>query len=376
MTKSPGSVIWAAVLATGLLFGCTSHRSQPAWVNGTSPDYSADQYLLGVGQADSRPSAEQRAYGAVARIFTARVEAESKDWESFLALEAGSATRTERRLTLDQLTRVSTDKVLENVRVLDAWEHPQTGQHYALVGLHRAQAGTALSERLTQLDHSIESDVSESRQASEPLVRIRSLRRAMKNLVLREVYNTDLRVIRPSGQGTVAPYRISELTGAVEQVMTATLAVRVEIQGDQTDAIRRAVIEGLLREGLPVTDKVPAGSDKGKPLELLVTGAARLFDLDVPDPRFRFVRWCTDFVIADPSSRQVIGAVSRGGREGHLTQSEAQAKALRIMQQDVSSELARILAGYVYGDTAPAATLPPSVCPKETRGDGSPKPPL
>ena len=379
------TVLFIALLAlAGVSFGCAGHRAQPAWVDGNSTNYPVDQYLLGVGQADSRPSAEERAYGAVSRIFKARVEAESKDWESFLVLEARGKVNTERRLTLDQVTRVSTDKMLESVRVLDAWMNPATGQHHVLAGMHRAQAGTALTERLTELDRTIEADLSESRQPAETLATIRSLRRAIRNLVLREAYNADLRVIRASGQGTPSRHRVSELTGALEQFMAAHLLVGVEVQGDQVEPVRRAVIEGLIREGLPVTARPAgvgeaAGGEGGKPLELLVKGTVRLFDVAVPDPRFRYVRWCSDFVILEPGTQHVVGAVSRGGREGHLTQSEAAAKAVRVMQQEVSSELARTLAGYVYGDTDQPVDLPPAACPQGTRGDETPaahKPPL
>lgn len=386
MLKSRTVLIIVLVAMNGVLVGCAGHRAQPAWVEGNSRDYAVDQYLLGVGQADSRPAAEERAYGAVARIFTAKVEAESKDWESFLLLEAKGQANTERRLTLDQLTRVSTDKVLENVHVLDTWVNLKTGQHHVLAGMHRAQAATALAERMTELDRTIETDLTESRPAADVLTTIRSLRRAIKNLVLREAYNADLRVIRASGQGTPSSHRVPELTGALEQFMAAHLLVGVEVLGDQIEPVRRAVIEGLIREGLPVTAKPAgaegpaAGRDGGKPLELLVKGTVRLFDVDVPDPRFRYVRWCSDFVILEPGTQHVVGAVSRGGREGHLTQGEATAKAVRVMQQEVSSELARTLAGYVYGDQDQPANLPPAACPQQsTRGDEAPivqKPPL
>jgi LPP20 lipoprotein len=364
-----------------LLAGCAwfGNRAQPAWVDGRSADYPAEQYLLGIGQADSRPSAEERAYGAVSRIFKARVEAESKDWESFMVLEARGNANTERRLTLDQVTRISTDKVLESVRILDAWVNPASRQHHVLAGMHRAQAGTALAERMTELDRTVEADLAESRQAADALVTIRSLRRAIKNLVLREAYNADLRVIRASGQGTPARHRVPELTGALEQFMAAHLLVGVEVLGDQIEPVRRAVIEGLIREGLPVTTKPAAGAegpaagrDGRKPLELLVKGTVRLFEVDVPDPRFRYVRWCSDFVILEPDTQHVVGAVSRGGREGHLTQGEAAAKAVRVMQQEVSTELARTLAGYVYGDTDQPANLPPAACPQGTPGDQTP----
>ncbi len=370
MLKSRAVLLIVLVALNGVFFGCAGHRAQPAWVEGNSGDYPADQYLLGVGQADSRPVAEERAYGAVSRIFTAKVEAESKDWESFLLSEARGQASTERRLTLDQLTRVSTDKVLENVRVLDAWSNPITGQHHVLAGMHRIQAGTALAERMAELDRAVESDLAESRKTANKLLAIRSLRRAVRNLVLREAYNADLRVIRTSGQGTRPPYRVAELTGALEQFMAAHLLVGVEVTGDQVEPVRRAVIEGLIREGLPVTAR-PAGAEEptaghgsGKPLELLVKGTARLFDANVPDPRFRFVRWCSDFVVLDTGTQQVVGAVSRGGREGHVTSGEATAKAVRVMQQEVSSELARTLAGYVYGNTEQPVNLPPAACPK------------
>jgi hypothetical protein len=370
-------------LTIGMLAGCAGHRAQPDWVDGNSAAYPADQYLLGVGQADSRPSAEERAYGAVSKIFTAKVEAEAKDWESFLVLEAKGRANTERRLTLDQITRVSTDKVLENVRVLDAWMNPATRQHHVLAGMPRAQAGTALTERLAEFDHGIEADLSESRQTTDTLAAIRSLRRAVKSLVLREAYNADLRVIRASGQGTPSRYRVAELTESLEQFMAAHLSVGVEVRGDQIEPVRRAVIEGLIREGLPVTAKETgagetAGRRAGKPLELLVKGTVRLFDVNVPDPRFRYVRWCSDFVVLEPGTQHVVGAVSRGGREGHLTHGEAAAKAVRVMQQEVSSELAKTLAGYVYGDTDLPVNLPPADCPQQERGDEAPdarKPP-
>ncbi len=377
MLKSRAVLLIALVAIQGGLFGCAGHRAQPAWVEGNSKDYPSDQYLLGVGQADSRPAAEERAYGAVSRIFTAKVEAESKDWESFLLSEAKGQASTEHRLTLDQLTRVSTDKVLENVRVLDTWLNPKTGQHHVLAGMHRAQAGTALAERMIELDRAIDSDLAESRKTTDKLLTIRSLRRAVKNLVLREAYNADLRVIRTSGQGTPPPYRVAELTGALEQFMAAHLLVGVEVTGDQVEPVRRAVIEGLIREGLPVTARTAGAEDSstgrsgGKPLELLVKGTARLLDANVSDPRFRFVRWCSDFVILDTGTQQVVGAVSRGGREGHVTSGEAMAKAVRVMQQEVSSELAKTLAGYVYGDTQQPVNLPPAACPNSARGENA-----
>jgi hypothetical protein len=356
--------------AAVVLNGCAwfGRTNPPGWIEGTSQEYGPDRYLIGVGQAESQPEAASRAYAAVSRIFKAEIRAQSKDWESFLVLEKRGTASTERRLTLDQVTNVSTDKVLDNVRLLDAWKDPRTGRHYALAGMDRVQAGAAMQERVGELDHELQGDVEQSRQTQDRLTAVRHLRRALKNLVLREAYNADLRVIRTSGQGIEPPYRVAELTTQLEQVMAANLVIGVAVAGDQAEAVRRAVMEGLVREGLPVTagrivgEALSGSGGEVPPLELLIKGTVRLWALSVPDPRFKYARWCSDFVIVEGATKRVVGAVSRGGREGHLTEAEALAKAGRVMQQEVISDLAKTLAGYIYGDAMPVAVSPPSAC--------------
>ncbi|MEW6543630.1 MAG: LPP20 family lipoprotein [Nitrospirota bacterium] len=362
----------AACLAILVLacLGCSGSgwSRPPVWIEGASPSFPPDQYLVGVGQADSQPAAAERAYAAVARIFKAEVSAQSRDWESFLLFENRGTTSSQRRLTLDQLTRVSTDKVLENVRILDGWFDPKSGLHYALAGMNRTQAGAGLLERVTELDGKIETELQEARQSPDRLARLRNLRRAVKDLVVREAYNADLRVIRPSGRGEASPHRVAELTAELEQFLSANVAISVEVSGEQAEPVRRAVVEGLIREGLPVVAG-PVGQDGGradsKPVEFVARGTVRLWNVMVPDPRFRYVRWCSDFVVVEPGTQRIVGAVSRAGREGHLSEGEAKAKAVRVMQQELTSELARTLASYVYGDAESLPNPPPSACPGE-----------
>ncbi len=362
-----------AMLALG---GCAwfGQGKPPSWILGPGKEYPPDQYLTGVGQADAQDAANDRAYGAVAKIFKAEVNAQARDWESFLQFENRGTTNVERRLTLDHVTNVSTDKVLENVRIMAGWSDEKTGQHYALAVMSRAQAGTAMLGRIGELDDQVEAELKEFRQAQDKLAKLRHLRRAIKSLVLREAHNADLRIIRQSGQGTSSTYKVAELTAELEQFLSSNLAISVEVTGVQAEPVRRAVMEGLIREGLPVIAKpaLPAGTNGqaggepgSRPLELLAKGTVRLWNANVPDPRFRYVRWCSDFVVVEAGSQRVVGAVSRSGKEGHLTEGEANAKAVRVMQQELTSELAKTLAGYVYGETDPPTAIPPAACPRE-----------
>ena len=366
--------IMMVVITLAALSGCAWFGGQPKpdWIDGVSAAYPSGQYLVGVGQAESRAVAEDRAYAALARIFKAEVSAQAKDWESYLVIEQRGQSSAERRLTLDNLTRVSTDKVLENVQIVDRWIDVPKGLHYALAGMHRPQAETAFMERISELDRSIGDDVEEFQRLSDNLARVKALRRAARNLVLRETYNADLRVIRPSGQGTVAAYRVSELTQQLEQFLAANLVLAVAVTGDQAEPAQRALIEGLLKEGLQVTsrpwggDRLIGGDSSGPSPELLVRGVVRVWSIDVRDPQFKFVRWCSDFEVMNLTSQRVVGALSKGGKEGHLSDREATAKVVRVMQQEFSTDVAKAIAAHVYGESElPAQTSWPAGCPRD-----------
>ena len=355
----------AVLLGSALFFGCSFGQAKPAWIDGVSPDYPSGQYLTGVGQADNRVAAEDRAYAALARIFKAEVSAQSKDWESYLVVEQRGTSHDERRLALDQLTRVSTDKVLENAKIVDRWYDARRNLFYALGGMQRAQAETALMERMTDLDHSIQSDVAEAHETSDKLAKVRALKRATRNLVLRETYNADLRVIRASGQGTAASYRVADLTRELDEYLSSNLVLAVSVTGDQIEPVQHALTEGLIKEGLRVATMFPATEGALNP-ELLIRGMVRVWPIDVRDPQFIYVRWCSDFEVVNVAGQQIVGAISKGGKEGHLSEREATAKVIRVMQQDFSTDVAKAIAAHIYGESElPAEAIRPAGCPRE-----------
>ncbi|GMV50883.1 MAG: hypothetical protein NBKEAIPA_01224 [Nitrospirae bacterium] len=338
---------------------------RPQWIDGQSPNYPDSQYLVGVGQAESRPRAEEQAYAALARIFKAAITAEAKDWESYVVVEQGGQTSTERHLTLDKVTTVTSDKVLESVRVLDTWFDQRTRQYYALAGMDRAQAEAAMLERMGALDREIESQVSEARRAKEKLLYARNLKRATTNLVIREAYNTDLRVIRLSGKGLSPAYRLAELTAELEQFLVTNLGMAVALSGPEAPPVAHALVEGLAREGFSVVEVDSEAG--GEQADLLIRGTVATWPIEVGDPQFRYVRWCADAVVEDVPTHRVIGAVTKGGKEGHVAEREALSKAVRVMQQEFSANLAKALAAYVYGEQdlmVPVSA--PSGCSKET----------
>lgn len=370
--RLPGYTRRAVVgLLLGSLVGCSWFGTgKPDWVTGTSQAFSQDRYVTGVGEGDSVGSATEKAYASVARVFRAEISSEASEWESYLLVENRGRGRDERRLILDHVTKVSTDKILENVQVLDKWQDAARRRYYVLAGVPRASAEATLLSRLSDMDRTIADSVNEARQAEDKLVRLRQLKRAVNTLVLREAHNADLRVIRLSGQGVPAPYRVAELTTELEQA-AATVPIGIELTGDHVEPIARAVSEGLLREGLAVVST----TSKTSP-DLVLKGRVLIGPIDVRDPQFRYVRWCSDFLLLEPASQRVVGALSRGDKIGHVSVQEATSKALRVIQEEFSSELAKTVAGYVYGEPDPAGAPPTAgACPRESGVNASPSAP-
>ena len=356
------------IIAFGLAIffsACAGPPKPPDWVTGTkAAAYPEDQFLIGIGQADSRAVAEERAYAAVSRIFKAEVTSQAKDWESYLSLERKGNVRTERRVTLDTFTKVGTDKVLENVKIAETWQDPKSGLHSALAVMNRGEARAALTSRIADLEEAVARDVKEARGVTDKLLKLRGLKRAIRTLIARDTYNSDLRVIS-GGRGRPSDYSVTGLSGELEKLLNDSLVVAVEVKGDQAEAVRQAVMEGLVREGLPVTARnaQPVSGETGS-TDLLVRGETRLWPSEVPDPKFRYVRWCADFVILSQGDHRVLGSVARSGREGHLNVPEATGRALKTLQQEVSSALAKSLADHIYGDPPSDSTPAPAACPK------------
>jgi hypothetical protein len=362
---APTKAIPVVLCLVFFLTACAGASKAPDWVSGTkAATYPDDQYLIGVGQASSRPVAEERAYAAVSRIFKAEVTSQAKDWESYLSLERKGKVQDERRLTVETFTKVVTDKLLENVAIAETWSDPKTGLQSALAVMNRGSARAALTNRIGELDEAIERDVKEARETADKLMKLRGFRRAIRTLMTRDTYNTDLRVVT-GGRGIAPGYSVAGLTGELEKFLNDNLVVMVEVKGDQPEAVRRAVMEGLLREGLPVTSAIvqPVTGNVMVP-DLLVQGETRIWPADLPDPKFRYARWCADFVIVNAGAQRVLGGVARSGREGHLTYPEAANRALQSLQQEVTSALAKSLADHIYGDPPPTTDTLPAACPK------------
>src|SRR5437879_12939677 len=142
-------------------------------------------------------------------------------------------------------------------------------------------------------------------------MRIRGLRRSIRSYIVRDTYNSDLRVVSGGKRGP-SEYTVPGMTREMGKFLQESLILTVEVNGDQADAVRQAIMEGLAREGLPVTatNSQPASGEFGH-ADLLIRGEARLWPIEVPDPNFRYVPWFADSVGLRPGAHVIAASTHR-----------------------------------------------------------------
>jgi hypothetical protein len=349
----PVMVLAAALLACA---GAGARSGQaPEWVDGRSARYPEAAYLTGVGRADSPEAAEDRAYAAIARVFSAQISQRTTEWERYLQAEGAGAASSQRDISIDQVTHVSTGKVLEHVVIVERYRDPRTSIHYALAAMDRQQAAATLRERIAGLDREIDGLLDPAARREDTLARLRAHHLAVRLLLLRDAYHTDLQIVDPSGRGADSLTRLKTVRMELRRDLEQHVHIVLEVTGDEPAAIRLALTQGLNDYGLPVSGADAANAD------IVVRGAAR-FESVEHMPQGPFVRWTAGFDLLDRSTDQIIGSIRRNGREGHLTRQEAGARALRAAQHAVSEDAGRTLAAFLFGiDT----DLDPSPSPQE-----------
>jgi len=366
--------LWVGVLLVFSLGygGCAMFSSveTPSWVMGKNDQYPSNQYLVGVGRGASTSAAEERAYAAVAKIFTAHVQSRVQDAEAFRMVEKEGSTQTTRELSLDQSTRVTTNKVLENVQIFERWIHPDTREVYVLAGLDRHQVEQGLVEKIRDYDRTMHDDVELARNRSDKLIHIGKLRHAIQIWHEREAVNADLRVIRESGRGIPARYRLNELTQELDAFLQDQFLVEVSIEGEQGRDVQAAIMQHLRREGLPVQsgggssafEDEAEGSLGPQEPDVRIQGKVRVWNIESPDPLFVYARWCGGLQIIDPNQNRVVGIVNRSGREGHVTTREARARASRVMQSTLAEEVVNTFFASFQADASESHPIPSSSC--------------
>lgn len=308
--------------------GAASLRdARPDWISGESTEWPRHRYVLGVGLADDRASAEERGRAEVARVFTTRVEATTTTYQAERSQTAGGRTTTTQEGAVSDEARSTTDKLLTGVEIVATWQDPATRQIYALAALDRQEAAARLRAALEALDASA-MPLAKAIQGPDRVdaglagLRLRMLAKARAPLV------ADLRVVTPGAEVDSA---VARLRPAAEKAV-ARLVVSLAVEGDRNELVETGVAKGLAELGLTARREAGDGAD------LVVAVTTSVEDLGEREG-WTWTRAAASVTIREARGGQVVVQLEESAREGATLPAEGPRRALKGVAERLAARI-------------------------------------
>jgi hypothetical protein len=315
---------------------------RPDWVDGESIRYPSSHYLTGVGYDSDRKSAEDKARAEIARIFVSKIDSQTKSYQDYLQTSSHGRLTSEETFSVQDITKVSTQKVLSGVRIAQIYQQSSPAKlYYALAALDRDQSTTILEDRIRTLDREIGGLLDMAKGELDLLVRIKYLRQSMAKHAMREAYDTELRIVSQTGTGIPSHIHFTEIKGELDAILLRDFLIGVSVTGTKAGEVQEALVRGLNQEGFSISEDLSAAN-------VVIRGHVDIRPLDRGTAEWRYVRWRTHFDMVDNRGGSVFGSVIKTGREGHLTLQQAENRAIRKIRMDLTTEIAGEMRRYIF----------------------------
>jgi hypothetical protein len=301
---------------------------KPDWTSGESLEWPRHLYLTGVGVADERATAEDRARAEVSRVFRTRVVATTSSFAAETSRAAGGGAETVSTRATSDDTRTSTERDLVGVEIAAVWQDPATRQIYALATLDRRQATARLESQLEALEASLRTLAPAIRREGRVEAGLAALRyRALARQ--REPILADFDVVAPGRSR--APLALDAEARAALGRLVVDLHARAA-----PDALRTAVTRGLAAAGLVARPADDAASD------LSVEVESTLEDLGKRDG-WSWARATATVAIRESGTRRVLVQLTDAERQAATIAADAPARAVKALagrlEQRIPEEL-------------------------------------
>ena len=308
-----------------LLFGCAP--TIPDWIDGNSTLYPDDQYLVGIGTAQTRSDAEDHARSAIAKIFAVQVQSRQSSSEEFWMARVGEAENNEYRQNLQSDLVTRTDRLLTGVRVAEVWESEKDAI-YALAVLDRIQAMRPLQQQLTEFDLAVEAEMNKAEASEHAIEQLGHMLKTLQLLSDRGTIAADLAILMPTGYVAAAPYSSAQVAERADKI-AATIRVGLDMFADEQGIIEGEMISALNKIGIKLVS--------GVEVDLTIVVEVTVDEYQVNDPWY----WAmasvqTTFLL--PEGR-VLDAMRTTIREGSQVESRARILALEKVGKALASAI-------------------------------------
>ena len=314
---------------------------RPDWIDGESRQYPSSLYLTAVGYGPDRPATEDKARAEMAKVFYTNIDSSNRTYQEILETTGGGKTTSMENINFEEITNVSTRKVLSGVRIAQVYRDSRSQpEFFALAILDRHQTAEILKEKIQELDHDLKRLLDAAQRHQDKLTQVKLLRTSMQKLVLRQAYNTELRIVDLNGRGIAPVVNFTEIKTRLSNVLLKDFLIALSVEGSKAEDVRRALVEALNQKGFSVSEQIHKAS-------VLARGRIEINPIAQSASGWKFVRWKAYFDLVDQNGGAVFGSVQKTGKEGHLSLAQAEERAVRKIRKTLAAEISQDLSNFI-----------------------------
>ncbi|MCK5051226.1 MAG: LPP20 family lipoprotein [Candidatus Cloacimonetes bacterium] len=324
-----------------LILSCAAHAkkrkgSKPEWLMNPKAVYSEQMYLTAIGEGDSRSDAENMAAGKLARIFESNIKAEETVNQRYMELTKNNKTSTEEQTDVTKSVNIQSQQTLFNIQYGESYTD-DVGQVHAIAFLNRMKTAEIYESKINKNAGRIDYFIGIADKSADPILKYAAMSAASAVSSINESLLAQLTIIFPSAIDMLEINYNHDIIVRDAKAAAAAVSCKIEIQNDEENKIT-ILLEELIND---------LGFVLSKDNVLKIDGNILLEETDLKRD-LEFIRFELQINVSD-NKDNIIVSMSEKGREGHVSASEAKARAIRTLGKKINKQLKKKLITYLDG---------------------------
>ncbi|MDY6915784.1 MAG: LPP20 family lipoprotein [Candidatus Cloacimonadota bacterium] len=312
----------------------TADKGKPEWLQNPKSVYPENRYLTAIGEGDTRSAAEDMAAGNLSKIFESEVSADQTVSERYYELISSEESEYEQQTDITKNITVRSRQKLFNIQFAESYTD-NMGRVHVLAYIDRLRTAGIYEEKIDNNSMKVNSFLSQAEKSSDILKKYACYSAARVISKQNETLLQQLTIISPSSREIIQlPYNSHDILKSYQHA-AENIKFVVEITNDPDNKVTILVKEILTDMGFVV----------GKPPVLIANGSLVINSTDLNRQDLKFVRYELQLELSDNKNNSLI-TISDKGREGHVSENEAKARAIMTIENKIKVDLKKKLNEY------------------------------
>ena len=314
---------------------------EPAWVSAPETVYPSGAFVAATGFGADRDQAEKDSLAKLVAVFGQSIQSELSTIHNYSEAVSRGRVQVSQDTTVQNAIKTSSDMdALIGAEIKDVWFDSKT-TYYAVAALEKAKAKTLYTDLIAANQKVIENLLAMSDTEKYSLDGYARYQLAATIADANYVYANVLTIVDSDAGSALSKtlkkgdsYRVEALS------ITKAIPIGIEIDNDRSNRIKDVFATAIAKQGF---------RSGGVNSRYVVRVKVSLTPVDLPNQPNKFVRYVVDANFVDTFEESVLIPFNINGREGHLSASEAENRAVAAAEKKIAGTYSALLSEYLSG---------------------------